>query len=169
MLNAQFGGDKSCMFSKLSGPQSYAHVGYGGKRSLPDDQDSLGYDWTRILEILDEMEAYFAALALVRDHDQDSRKRIICQLAEGLKDRQDRKQVRIAKLAAELRSLSLHLCVYINVQINNFLFNFSSGIYDKNSLDADQKHLRIAYDQLKAYYKAYHRGKTIGKCSEAYP
>lgn len=76
---------------------------YYGKRSLPDGADSLDFNWTRIIQILHEMDEHFRRLGAQKSED-DCRKILICKLIESndiqyLNDNQSK----LVKLTNELR------------------------------------------------------------------
>lgn len=77
---------------------------YYGKRSLPDgEEDGLDYNWTRIIQILHEMDEHFRRLG-AQTNENDCRKRVICKLFETKnKKTVDKNEQTLKKLTNQLR------------------------------------------------------------------
>ena len=70
---------------------------------MPDGEETdLDLNWTRILQILHEMDEHFRRLGAEKS-DNDCRKRLICRLFEKNNDGQNDSQRNLVKLTNELR------------------------------------------------------------------
>lgn len=152
-----------------------------GKRSLPDsdDPEGLSYNWARILEILDEMEEYFRRLGAVEKHQEDCRKRIICQLSadvNSLPDKDGKSTKKLASLAKELR-FELMTMWFIDFwsSMTCFCCVSSSAIYEKKKIQngkgsEDNEESLAASEKVESYYQASQQGRKQGKqCAILYP
>ncbi|XP_046450859.1 uncharacterized protein LOC124198850 isoform X2 [Daphnia pulex] len=117
---------------------------YYGKRSIPDGEGDLDFNWTRIVQILHEMDEHFRRLGAEKN-DDDCRKRLICRLFEKNYDIKNESQRNLAKLTNEL-----------------------SGIYKSNKFVTEKLDFKPSYDSMRAYHEANDNGK-FGDCSFFYP
>lgn len=79
---------------------------YYGKRSLPDgEEDGLGYNWTRIIQILHEMDEHFRRLGAHQTDENDCRKSFICKLFQNnnTKISVDENEQKLKQLVSQLR------------------------------------------------------------------